>query len=138
EQVSPAHMTTFCVYRGETMEIVKRQSSGGQWGNMAWRSYASEGAPENPQPYEAAPSLANHLIRSLNDADFDVSACAEFRPEVGMGHAYSFLYRTILPGGNIPVLPVMVNTMFSPNQPTARRCYDLGRAMRKAIEAWDS
>jgi 3-O-methylgallate 3,4-dioxygenase len=138
EQFSPANMPTFCIYRGETMEIVKKQSSGGQWGNMAWRSYATDGVPDDPRPYEAAPSLANHLIRSLNNADFDVSACAELKPEVGMGHAYSFLYRTILPEGNVPVLPIMVNTMYAPNTPTAKRCYDLGRGIRKAIEAWDT
>jgi len=33
---------------------------------------------------------------------------------------------------------VMVNTMFGPNVPTAKRCYDLGQALRKGIEAWDS
>jgi hypothetical protein len=48
------------------------------------------------------------------------------------------VYRTILPECNIPMLPVMVNTMYGPNVPGARRCYDLGQAIRKAIEAWDS
>ncbi len=136
EQFSPDLMPAFCVYRGDTMEIVKRQRSGGQWGNMAWLSYSSQGVPETPRPYEAAPDLANHLIRFLVDEDFDISSCATFKPEVGMGHAYSFLYRTILPAGNIPVLPIMVNTMYAPNTPTPGRCYELGRALRRGIEAW--
>jgi hypothetical protein len=138
EQFSPDHMPAFCVYRGETMEIVKRQRTDGKWGNMAWLSYSSEGAPETPRPYEAAPDLANHLIRNLVDQDFDISSCAAFKPEVGMGHAYSFLYRTILPDGDIPVLPIMVNTMYAPNTPNPGRCYELGRALRRGIEAWDS
>jgi hypothetical protein len=138
EQFSPDHMPAFCIYRGETMEIVKRQRSGGQWGNMAWLGYSSQGVPETPRPYEAAPGLADHLIRYLVDEDFDMSACAQFKPEVGMGHAYSFLYRTILPEGDIPVLPLMVNTMYAPNTPTPKRCYELGQALRRGIEAWDS
>ena len=30
----------------------------------------------------------------------------------------------------------MLNTYYPPNQPTPKRCYDLGRAIREAIEAW--
>jgi hypothetical protein len=38
----------------------------------------------------------------------------------------------------VPMLPVMVNTYFPPNQPTAGRCYDFGKALRRAIESWDA
>jgi AmmeMemoRadiSam system protein B len=31
----------------------------------------------------------------------------------------------------------MLNTYYPPNQPSARRCYELGKALRKAIELWD-
>jgi aromatic ring-opening dioxygenase catalytic subunit (LigB family) len=31
-----------------------------------------------------------------------------------------------------------VNTFFPPNQPTPRRCYALGQALRRAIESWES
>jgi hypothetical protein len=30
----------------------------------------------------------------------------------------------------------MVNTYYPPNQPTPKRCFDMGRAIRGAIEAW--
>jgi 3-O-methylgallate 3,4-dioxygenase len=32
----------------------------------------------------------------------------------------------------------MVNTYYPPNVPTAMRCFRFGRALRKAIEEWDS
>jgi 3-O-methylgallate 3,4-dioxygenase len=32
----------------------------------------------------------------------------------------------------------MLNTYYPPNQPTLRRCYALGQAMRRAIESWPS
>jgi 3-O-methylgallate 3,4-dioxygenase len=31
-----------------------------------------------------------------------------------------------------------VNTYYPPNQPTPKRCYELGRAVRRAVESWDS
>src|SRR5436305_14670131 len=38
----------------------------------------------------------------------------------------------------IPNVPVFLNTYFPPNQPTMKRCYALGKALRPAVEAWDS
>ena len=37
----------------------------------------------------------------------------------------------------VPMVPVMVNTYFPPNQPTAGRCYGFGRALRRAVESWE-
>jgi hypothetical protein len=36
----------------------------------------------------------------------------------------------------IPIVPVFVNCFYPPNQPTAARCYELGRAIRRAIAAY--
>jgi aromatic ring-opening dioxygenase catalytic subunit (LigB family) len=36
----------------------------------------------------------------------------------------------------IPIVPVLLNTYYPPNQPTPKRCYELGLALRQAIEAW--
>ena len=54
-----------------------------------------------------------------------------------MGHAFAFLYGRIFRGNIIPIVPVMVNTYYGPNQPTPRRCYELGRAIRRAVNDWD-
>jgi len=35
-----------------------------------------------------------------------------------------------------PIVPIMLNTYYPPNQPTPKRCYQLGRAIRQAVEAW--
>jgi OH-DDVA oxygenase/3-O-methylgallate 3,4-dioxygenase len=37
----------------------------------------------------------------------------------------------------VPHLPILMNTFFPPNQPTARRCFELGRAVGAAIKSWD-
>src|SRR4029434_10266205 len=38
-------------------------------------------------------------------------------------------------GTVIPIVPVLLNTYYPPNQPTPKRCYELGRALRRVIEA---
>ena len=37
----------------------------------------------------------------------------------------------------MPIVPIMLNTYYPPNQPTPRRSYALGAAVRRAIESWD-
>jgi hypothetical protein len=44
----------------------------------------------------------------------------------------------MMPEGEIPMVPFMVNTYYPPNQPTPKRCYALGQAVRRAIESWDA
>ena len=55
-----------------------------------------------------------------------------------LGHCVGVLYRRILHDEPIPLVPILVNTYFPPNQPPARRCYEFGRALGRAIAAWDS
>jgi hypothetical protein len=38
----------------------------------------------------------------------------------------------------MPIVPVLINTYFPPNQPTAKRCYDYGKALGRAIKSWDT
>jgi len=48
------------------------------------------------------------------------------------------VYARILQGKNIPVIPVMQNTYYPPNQPRPRRSYEFGIGLRNAIETWKS
>jgi len=103
-----------------------------------WKDAERKGWAETQPEYDTASELANHLICALTDAEFDITRCNKLRAEIGVGHAFSFLYRRVLPGGKIPMVPIMVNTYYPPNQPTPKRCYAFGQAVRKAIEAWNS
>jgi OH-DDVA oxygenase/3-O-methylgallate 3,4-dioxygenase len=38
----------------------------------------------------------------------------------------------------VPNVPIIQNTFFPPNQPSARRAYAFGRSIRKAIDSWPS
>ena len=134
EQFHDDNMPTFAIYHGKSVPVVKdnkHQPAG-------WKDAERRGWAETAGEYETAHELANHLVRSLVDAEFDIARCNKLREEIGVGHAFSFLYRRILPGGTLPMVPVMVNTYYPPNQPTPKRCYAFGQAVRKSIESWDS
>jgi len=87
-----------------------------------------------------APEFALHLIRGLVDEHFDVGACShiEARGRAGLGHAYGFIVQRLLRGRRVPIVPILLNTYFGPNVPTAARCHDLGLAIHRVIEAMPS
>jgi len=134
EQFHDENMPTFAIYHGKSIPVVKDN----KYRPSGWKDAERQGWAETAPEYDTAQDLANHLIGSLVEAEFDITRCNKFREEIGVGHAFSFLYRRILPGGKLPMVPVMVNTYYPPNQPTPKRCYAFGQAVRKAIESWDS
>jgi OH-DDVA oxygenase/3-O-methylgallate 3,4-dioxygenase len=91
--------------------------------------------------YDCVPDLAHTIIAHAMDAEFDVTA-SEAVPEGpegprGIGHAVSFIYRRILRDRPIPLVPILINTFFPPNQPTPKRCFELGQVIGRAIKSWD-
>jgi hypothetical protein len=134
EQFHDDNMPTFAVYHGKSFPVVAHAGRN----PAAWKSAEENGWAKTAPEYETNVALADHAIRSLVLDEFDIARCNKLRPEIGVGHAFSFLYRRILPGGNLPMIPVMVNTYYPPNQPTPKRCYGFGQAIRRAIESWDS
>lgn len=134
EQFYDDNMPTFAVYHGKSLPVVKHTGR-----NPAeWKAAEENGWAETAQEYGTGFELAEHLIRALIDDEFDIARCDRLRQEIGVGHAFSFLYRRIWPGGTLPMVPFMVNTYYPPNQPTPKRCYTLGQAVRKAVESWDA
>ena len=128
------NMPPFAVYWGES--ILYTQS---KW------PYAPElktdlwPYPEGERFYPVASDLGRHIIESLIHQEFDVAHSRSYKEGQGMSHAFTFVYWRIMDGVNvIPTVPIHINTYFPPNQPTPKRCYDLGRAVRRAIESWDS
>jgi hypothetical protein len=134
EQFGDDNMPTFAIYHGKSIPVVR--DSGVR--PSGWKDAERRGWVETADEYANDDDLANHLIRALIDEEFDITRCNRLRKEIGVGHAFSFLYRRLLPGGRIPMVPVMVNTYYPPNQPTPRRCYAFGQAVRRAIESWKS
>jgi len=88
---------------------------------------------EADYPCDAA--LARHLIASLQQDGFDLSAMRALREDQREGHAFSFIHRFYLPDG-VPIVPVFLNAYYPPNQPSPARCVALGEALRRAVETY--
>lgn len=149
------NMPSIGIYWGETMHLVPR------WGQdaSAVAQAAAWGYGETEQDVPVDSELGRHLIESLIDAGFDIAHLRYLRDEYGgtigpagyvekprvtgprrqgMPHGYGFVVRRIMNTTMRPIVPVFLNTFYPPNQPTPRRCYAFGKALRAAIEAWDS
>ena len=128
------NMPAMLVYWGDNFMSIPRDRSR-MPPSIAAAAWANEFEAERAFP--VATSMGQHIIESLIDQDFDVAHSRHFAPGRGMGHAFGFVYRRIMDGKAMPVIPVMLNTYYPPNQPTPGRSYNLGKALRQAIESWD-
>jgi 3-O-methylgallate 3,4-dioxygenase len=130
EQFNDDNMPSVAIYHGERVEVrPRRPRPDGNFPTLHLEPTATE--------YPNAASLAQHLISSLTEREFDVARTNQLRAERGIGHAFSFLYQRLWPKCDVPIVPIMVNTYYPPNQPTPRRCHDLGKAVRESIARWD-
>jgi catalytic LigB subunit of aromatic ring-opening dioxygenase len=91
-------------------------------------------AIDSVHEYDVASGLAKDLLSDLVCRGFDITSMRSMPPTRKFGHAFGFVIRRLLQDGQIPVIPVVVNTFYSPNQPSPVRCYALGQALRSAIE----
>jgi Catalytic LigB subunit of aromatic ring-opening dioxygenase len=133
ELYHPDNMPGILVYYGET--IVNNPPvpvANPDWG---WRASARWHEEKEPRAYPVDAKLARHLIDTLIDREFDVAASGRTPPGEGEGHAIGFVHRRIMKDV-VPVVPVCINTYYPPNQPTPRRCYKLGQAIRAAVESF--
>jgi hypothetical protein len=128
------NMPAFLVYWGK--EIESRQRSRHlpwDWYNAAnTRYYESV-----PRRFPVADALALHAIESLMDEGFDLAQSSHLPEGEGEGHAIGFVRQRVMPDKNVPIVPILINTFFPPNQPRPRRCYAFGQALRRAIKSWD-
>ncbi len=84
-----------------------------------------------------AKALAMDVIEGLIDRHVDVAALAQVdNPKLaGFGHAFGFIAHRLLRNRPVPMLPVLLNTYYAPNVMRSARAFDIGVAMRDAIEA---
>lgn len=135
------NMPSVLVYRGETIPNMPNRTGRSPgpdgarrptWMERAAARYYEESETRH---YPVHARLANHLIGALIDREFDVSSANALPAGQGEGHAFGFVHRRLMTDA-IPVIPVVLNTYYPPNQPSPRRCYKLGQAIREAIESY--
>ena len=109
------HLETFFLHAVPTFAIV-----GGVHSKAAFarRNYS---LPVHP--------FAEELMEKLMAEGFDMT----YSQDAELGHAFAAVYEWVIEGRPIPVIPLFVN-VYLPPLPTARRCAQLGAAIRKLVE----
>ncbi|MGB0748830.1 MAG: class III extradiol dioxygenase family protein [Magnetospiraceae bacterium] len=94
------------------------------------------GIPTIP-PFKGDPKFSWHLIESLVEDEFDLVTCQE----MAVDHGFTVPMQLFWPDRvqnletQVATVPLCVNTVQHP-LPSPKRCYDLGKALHKAIEAY--
>jgi hypothetical protein len=78
------------------------------------------------------PEFAVALLTGLMKHGFDPSFSMDMPKPEGLGHAFIYPVQSLTDFGT-PVVPVLINCFYAP-QPTAQRCYALGKAVRAIID----
>jgi hypothetical protein len=97
-------------------------------------------ATEEYTEYAGVPDLALRIVETLVADDFDVAVSRTWPRNArnGAAHALGHIYRQVMLDKVVPNVPIIQNTFFPPNQPSARRAYAFGRSIKKAIDSWPS
>ena len=132
---------SIALYWGDTLETGAREArkavlvGRAEDSTSTWqRDVAVAQAIDSIHEYPVAADFARDLLGALVCHGFDITSMRTMPAERKFGHAFGFVIRRLLADGQIPVVPVLVNTFYSPNQPSPARCYALGQALRANIE----
>ncbi len=109
-------------------------------GTAASYQPADEGWGPRPVPVvQGHPQLASHIAQSVIQDDFDLTIVNRMDVDHGLTVPLSLMCGPQDPvqgAWPCPVIPFAVNVVQYP-VPSGRRCYHLGRAIRKAVESYD-
>lgn len=134
ELFSADNQPAVAVYFGE--EVVTSDRFGADdlpdWVRDMGRGYLMDEVHRLP----GARELALEVIESLIDQNIDVavSGVVSDPQKAAFGHAYGFIVKRLLRGRRRPILPILLNTYYPPNVPSAARCFSIGQALARALE----
>ena len=97
---------------------------------------ADEGWGPRPVPVvHGHPELAAHIAQSVIQQDFDLTIVNKMDVDHGLTVPLSLMFGQPQTGP-CPVIPFAVNVVQYP-VPSGQRCFNLGKAIRKAVESFD-
>ncbi|MBS1698906.1 MAG: hypothetical protein JST25_10960 [Actinobacteria bacterium] len=135
-------LAPFSVYWGESMQHmpVNEESLAKMGPGLALSAHAY--APTEPTTIAGVPDLGRAIIDHSLEAGFDIASSLRLPPgkhgNHALPHGWGYILEQVLGGTRLPIVPIFVNTFWSPTPPTARRCYAWGQEIGAAIRAWDS
>jgi 3-O-methylgallate 3,4-dioxygenase len=133
------NMPAINIYWGDTIDDAPAESE--DWGQAYMYTTAPRGNPPSTRvSHPTHAGLGKHLIESLIGSGFDIAHSRYLpadRHHGTIGHAFYYVYRRLMNNEVVPNVPVLLNTYYPPNQVPVKRCYQLGKALRQAVESWD-
>lgn len=84
--------------------------------------------------YPGDPALGEHIYRFALESEFDPSLVSG---DLTFDENFCVPLEFLDPSSRLPLVPIIVNGVNRPG-PTAHRCYEFGRMLRRAIEAQTS
>ena len=110
------------------------------FGTAAQFQPADEGWGPRPVPVvQGHPELASHIAQSVIQQDFDLTIVNKMDVDHGLTVPLSLMCGEQHPQTGAwpcPVIPFAVNVVQYP-VPSGQRCYNLGKAIREAVESYD-
>jgi protocatechuate 4,5-dioxygenase beta chain len=98
---------------------------------------ADEGWGPRPVPVvEGHPELATHIAQSVIQQDFDLTIINRMDVDHGLTIPLSLMFGQPA-AWPVKVIPIAVNVVLYP-PPSGRRCFALGKAIRRAVESFDA
>ena len=128
------NMPAISVFRGEELVMTGMPGrKGPAWADAGfWAGYRMD----MPHRYPGAPALGLDLVRGLIGQGVDVASSDQVaEPDKrAFGHAFGFVIERLMKDMQVPMLPVLLNTYFPPNTPTAARCLEVGAKIAAALK----
>lgn len=135
ELFTAANQPAIAIFHGDEMITSDKygDEESADWVQDMGRGYLMDAAHVVP----GSPAFALELIQGLIDENFDIATCSRVDDAsvAGFGHAYGFIIKRLFRGRTIPVVPILLNTYYGPNVPSASRCHDLGLALARVVQA---
>jgi 3-O-methylgallate 3,4-dioxygenase len=122
ENILDDNMPPFTIFIAEEVDATKKYR------------YFGEKESEQITRYRVNGALAADLISGLMGEGFDPAWSRKTRYHAGLGHAFGRVLDFLMPEADRAIVPIMVNTYFPP-APSAKRCFDFGRALGRRIAA---
>jgi len=140
EVFDDGHVPAFAVFWGKFVEGHPRTPEFLAKLNPGVARAEKDRTPPVYTEYPTLPDMGRHMIENVMRQGFDVAQLTR----LPMGaiwsnaapHAFGFVYRRIMRDKVPPHVPVFTNTFYPPNQPSASRCFEFGRALGRAIASF--
>lgn len=130
------NLPSMLVYCGDSIKNQKRAPRE-EWVQWFAKVHSRYYVPESPTHFPVDKKLALHVTSELIEEGVDLSISKYLPRDEGEGHAMAFVHQRLFGFSPlVPIVPFFINTYFPPNQPTPRRCFDVGQALRRAVESY--